>query len=773
MTTRVHPYPLLEPGQRLNIFQRAARWVARRYAAIRPSRTLLRGAAYAVEALTILLMGVTFTYVTTPYGAAVNFIIGCVVGLAMLGAGDLVRHLLTFIVKVFPRPLLTALFGLTLVILNIPQNLPPLALVAAIALLFASVGIVGGFVYRIARGGFPDMPLIQRIATIAIYLIAAGFLVYAGMWLAQTGVSNDLPAYAPPPMTGVESLKIENPGLPGRYTVQMLTYGSGTDKRRPEFGSDVGLQTPTVNASPLLPNWTGWTGTIYWEFWGFNTDALPLNGRVWYPQGTGPFPIVMIVHGNHAMEDFSDEGYAYLAEHLASRGFIAVSVDENFLNGSSVPFANGVTGEQDVRGWLLLKHLEQFRAWNRDRDNPLYGLVDLDRVALIGHSRGGEAALTAAALNDLRYFPDNASVQMNFDFGVRAVVAIAPADGQYWPAGRRTPLENVNYLTLQGSYDGDMAWYEGIRAYQRVEFNDGAYHFKAGLYIDGANHGQFNTTWGRVDNPSPVSWFMNFDPIMDAAAQRQIALTYIGGFLEASLHDQLAYVPMFRDSRTALDWLPPTGYVNRFEDSTFRMLADFEHDIDLTTPMVAGGLLRGVNLVIWNETNAPMRRDWEENRVVNLGWNTPEGGAPASFSLDLPHTRALIIHPAQSLAFSISDVGQIPEQPGALEAGDSTYTLDFMIMLTEADGSAVALPLSDFAYVPPPFHTQFVKSGFFDVKGFGVNSTSAEMQTVYVPLARFVEANPNFNLADLRTITFVFNRIPAGIIEIGEIGLAE
>ena len=55
--------------------------------------------------------------------------------------------------------------------------------------------------------------------------------------------------------------------------------------------------------------------------------ALPLNARVWHPAGDGPFPLVLVVHGNHRMEDFSDPGYAYLGETLASRGFIvAVSL---------------------------------------------------------------------------------------------------------------------------------------------------------------------------------------------------------------------------------------------------------------------------------------------------------------------------------------------------------------------------------------------------------------------------------------------------------------
>src|SRR6202044_1603663 len=103
-----------------------------------------------------------------------------------------------------------------------------------------------------------------------------------------------------------------------------------------------------------------WLRTAYW---GFDAAHMPLNGRVWMPEGQGPFPLVLVVHGNHVMEDYSDPGYAYLGELLASQGFIVVSVDENFVNLSLAdyadPFSLRMGDENKVRAWLLLKHLAQ------------------------------------------------------------------------------------------------------------------------------------------------------------------------------------------------------------------------------------------------------------------------------------------------------------------------------------------------------------------------------------------------------------------------------
>src|ERR1019366_4143567 len=212
----------------------------------------------------------------------------------------------------------------------------------------------------------------------------------------------------------------------GPYGTKFLYYGSGTDKNR----------------------------AVY-------RDSVSLNARVWYPDGPGPFPLVLIVHGNHDMKKFSDPGYAYLGEHLASRGYILASVDENFLNG-------GLSGENDVRGWVLLQHLAAWKQWNADSGNPFHGKVDMDRLALIGHSRGGEAVQLAASFNHLSLYPDDARVTMNFGFNIRTVIAIAPVDGTYRPVDRLNPIVNVNYFVMHGAHYADLQTMMGMRAYDRV-----------------------------------------------------------------------------------------------------------------------------------------------------------------------------------------------------------------------------------------------------------------------------------------------------------------
>ena len=405
-----------------------------------------------------------------------------------------------------------------------------------------------------------------------------------------------------------------NPGERGPHTVKTMFYGSGTDKR-PEFGKSVTIKTKAVDVTPFATV-TGDAAKIRKEFFGFDLKAAPINGRVWYPDGAGPWPLALIVHGNHNYREFSDPGYGYLCDLLASRGFICVSVDENFINGLSA--------ENDGRAWLLLKHFEAWKGFNETADGPFFNRVDMKNLAVMGHSRGGEAAATAAAFNRLKYYPDDFKQEFKFNFDIKAVVAIAPVDGQYKPSSVFTPLENVNYLIIHGSHDGDVSTAQGARQYERLQFTDGQPWFKSMVFMYRANHGQWNSVWNNKDNGPRSGRSLDLRTLIDPEAQRQMGKVFISGFLEATLHQKREYVPMFRDHRTAGTWLPKTQYTTKFQENGFKSLASFDKDVDLTTGSVAGVVLAGEGLSAWKEEAVPFRGrggDNQNHNAVTLGWN--------------------------------------------------------------------------------------------------------------------------------------------------------
>lgn len=86
---------------------------------------------------------------------------------------------------------------------------------------------------------------------------------------------------------------------------------------------------------------------------------------------------------------------------------------------------------------------------------------------------------------------------------------------------------------------------------------------------------------------------------MLAVQQEKIAKVYISAFLEATLHGELGYLPLFRDHRQGWEWLPDTIYINQYEDAGTRLVSTYQEDINVATTTLPGGTQEGENLAVW------------------------------------------------------------------------------------------------------------------------------------------------------------------------------
>lgn len=618
--------------------------------------------------------------------------------------------------------------------------------------LVAAFTLLGVSLYALGRGEWRTALLRKKIFLAAAGLLGLGAVVWIGILFFSPG---RLAAELPVAVTlGEPQLDAENPAEPGPYPVDYLTYGSGEDLRRDEYGEGAALITKSVNGSAYV-SFSGFSKRLHEFYWGFSTSSLPLNGRVWVPQGEGPFPLVLIVHGNHSLVDFSDGGYDYLGELLASRGFIAVSVDENFLNGGTWVDAGG---ENDARAWLLLKHLEVWEEWNEDPDTPFYGLVDMGQIALMGHSRGGEAAALAATFNRLSHYPNNAKVVWNFNFNIRAVVAIAPVDEQWQPADHSNPLVDVSYLVLQGSHDADLYYFDGIQQYNRATFTRASGEaFKAAVYIYRANHGQFNTSWGDQDTIGVKGQFLNRAALLPVEEQEQIAEMFISAFLEANLKGEDVYRELFKDYRLAGDWLPQTNYITQYEDYGIVWAVDFEEDVDVLTCTQPGCEIRTSGLSTWNETAIRFRNNnRQDNHVVRLGWN----GTQSFYAVRLPSTLTQDLTPEALLVFKAADA-RPPE--------DAAEGLDFSVVLVDRWGNRAAIPISAVLPLQTQFPAEISRLALWNKSYFKAASEEV-FQTYRIPLVQFLEASPGFDMDDITEIRFQFDQSNSGLVYLDEIG---
>ena len=105
-------------------------------------------------------------------------------------------------------------------------------------------------------------------------------------------------------------------------------------------------------------------------------------------------------------------GYDGLGRNLASHGMVVVSIGANGINANDGFLDDGGAS---ARAQLILEHLRRWRTWDADAGASPFGArfvghIDLDRVGLMGHSRGGEGIAAAVQLNQ------RSSVR----FGIRA-----------------------------------------------------------------------------------------------------------------------------------------------------------------------------------------------------------------------------------------------------------------------------------------------------------------------------------------------------------------
>ena len=164
---------------------------------------------------------------------------------------------------------------------------------------------------------------------------------------------------------------------------------------------------------------------------------VELAAAVWYPKNApqGQKPLLMFLHGNHSTCGYYDAslkarvddnneytfsgtcpkgyvmapshmGYRYLAERLASWGYVVVSINANRgVNGAWEDWETDDDPDLILRrGRLVLRHLQQLAAWNASGGAPATlgfsarGSLDFGNIGLLGHSRGGDGMVAAASL---------------------------------------------------------------------------------------------------------------------------------------------------------------------------------------------------------------------------------------------------------------------------------------------------------------------------------------------------------------------------------------
>ncbi|ADH99077.1 alpha/beta hydrolase [Salisediminibacterium selenitireducens] len=548
---------------------------------------------------------------------------------------------------------------------------------------------------------------------------------------------------------------LDDPLNSGVYGIETFTYGPGGDVHRTEFRHQMDVVTASVDGSHYIDDWS--RGRTF--FWGFDESELPLNGRVWLPDSDAgeKHPVVLMVHGNHRMEHFSDDGYTYLGETLASKGYIAVSVDQNFLNFSGY---TGIPSENyTLRPWILMQHLLEFKRHQEESKDNAFKKMDLDSVSLIGHSRGGQAVSMVADYE--RFFADDDTVSGMEKIGLDAVIAIAPTDRQV--NDQRPRLEGVHYLTLHGAHDGDVHNFRGDRQFMRTNVDSAEeVLYKASVYFTEGNHSQFNEDWGRSDLSLPGGVFMNRRHLMSPDDQRDATALFIAAFLDLTVGGQADLELMFKDPGT-VPWLPDSGFLTRFDSSESETLVAFDAGSDAAS-FRDGGESEFKGFYETEVRNAEDRmRNTKATRGLVMG-SRDNGSWRAILSSRIKER--VEEKDGGSIGISLANLGFELEEDG-LDHWPWNTSPVIAVSLGLSNGERLTVRSDQFHHVYPPVFTQYSRYPGLDesMRGDKYSQPAEGVFHVYhVPIDRFQEQSDHFTLSALESLEIEVVDGPAKIM---------
>ena len=512
------------------------------------------------------------------------------------------------------------------------------------------------------------------------------------------------------------------------------------------------------------------------------------------------FPVILFQHGRHStcsttgdesgsessgteceseglVPIRSDLGYDYIAETMASHGYVVLSIDVNDINAmDSASNDQGITARAEV----ILHHLDIFRDIN---DNPassytidengnnfaaLSGAMDLSSIGLMGHSRGGNGVAKTITYNQDPRFRRSSSFDAPHE--IKAVFSLAPTD-----FNSELPL-NTAWVTLSPYCDGDVSTLHGVYMYDNVRYD--AADVQGPQYqitSMGANHNFYNDFWFNDDadlnggDPyctidSPVSGRYS------RADQRRHGEFLIASFLRLHAGGETQFAGYWN----GLERAPTSACPEGSETCDERLHLSFHQSSDrliVVDSTLSADSLNSNSLGLPNSFSGFTQTGWCEPNGSSLddalGLNQDACPSTATIS-KAPQVFGRWQGLSPSITWTLSDTGLDASEAdfftlrmGVAVTPENATGQDFTVTLTDANGvsaQALASDYSDALYFPP---------------GLTVSARDTGAKTVVNMVPFRLDAQPwaesGLDFSQLVSVRVDFDQTLAGTIQLTDV----
>lgn len=330
----------------------------------------------------------------------------------------------------------------------------------------------------------------------------------------------------------------------GARTIEVV-HEDQIDILHVEDGEDLPRYDRPLTLEVWYPATAGGEPTPYEVFLRDGTTAVDIHGQATRdapPDRSGaPYELVLISHG------YPGNRYllSHLGENLASKGYVVASIDHTDSTYRSLAAFASTLVNRSLDQLFVLDELERLSL---DDAHFLAGMVDADRVGLIGYSMGGYGAVITAGTGVTQEAVDRGAPQgtlgihlagsnahrSRFDDRIKAVVAFAPWGMElgFWNAEGLAAMR-IPTLFVAGSVDDVSGYEKGVRAI--FEQAVGIERFL--LTFENANHNAAapmpapseTYAWNTDSGPSPFGHYS--DPVWDTVRMNNIAQHFVTAYL--------------------------------------------------------------------------------------------------------------------------------------------------------------------------------------------------------------------------------------------------